>query len=240
MTTNLPFETGDVILMIGDSITESGRDAQGEAAPGWGPGLGKGYVTEIDALLRVFHGQTKVRIINRGVSGHTVRDLAARWTTDVLALKPDWVSIGVGVNDVWRQFDSPLRADAGVPAAEFESTYRKLVDSVRSSVKGVFLISPFFMEPNRNDPLRARMDEYGEIVRRIAADTGSFFVDIQTPLDQLCAFAHPVEIASDRIHPSHAGHVAMALAWLEAAGLRITLQPAQNGQTPKGDAVVPR
>jgi lysophospholipase L1-like esterase len=74
-----------------------------------GSGLGTGYVSLVDSLLRAAYPQGRIRMVNMGTSGNTVRDLAERWQTDVLDLEPDWLSIMIGINDVWRQFDSPLR-----------------------------------------------------------------------------------------------------------------------------------
>ena len=61
----------------------------------------------VDALLGAVYPERMIRVINMGVSGNTTRDLKARWQTDVLDLKPDWLSIMIGANDVWRQYDSP-------------------------------------------------------------------------------------------------------------------------------------
>ena len=69
--------------------------------------LGRGYVMMVDALLGAVYPERMIRVINMGVSGNTTRDLKARWQRDVLDLKPDWLSIMIGANDVWRQYDSP-------------------------------------------------------------------------------------------------------------------------------------
>jgi len=72
------------LLFIGDSITDCGR----ERPVGEGYGLGNGYVSLLNALLNSTYPPHPVRIINVGVSGNTVRDLEARWQTDVLHLNP--------------------------------------------------------------------------------------------------------------------------------------------------------
>src|SRR5688572_6920105 len=114
------------LLVIGDSITEAGRVP--DAWPGDRQGsLGRGYVAMTAALLEATHPAQRVNVINRGVGGDTVRDLAARWQRDVLDLKPDWLVIMIGINDVWRQFDSP-EPELGVPPGEFEDTLSGLVE----------------------------------------------------------------------------------------------------------------
>ncbi len=79
-----------------------------------------------DALLAAAYPERHVRLLNTGIGGNTVRDLAARWQRDVLDLQPNWVSVMIGTNDVWRQFDSYAFAEAVMPD-EFEQTYRDLV-----------------------------------------------------------------------------------------------------------------
>src|SRR5438128_704275 len=111
--------------MIGDSITDSDR-----ARP-VGEGLfsaqGRGYVSYVDALLNAVYPQHRIRVVNMGISGNTVRDLKARWETDVLALQPDWLSIMIGDNDVWRQFDMPWQKEVHVLPEEYEATLAELV-----------------------------------------------------------------------------------------------------------------
>ena len=204
------------LVFIGDSITDAGRDPCGEHTPGGAPGFGNGYVSQINAILQVWCPQDSLRLINRGNSGDTIRDLAARWQSDVLDLTPDWLTVFIGVNDVWRQFDSPLRPEIAVFPEEFERTYRELLTRTRPSLKGLVLCSPFVIEPNKADPMRARIDEYGEIARNLAQDFNAVFVDVQAAFDGLCAHLHPMSIAWDRIHPGPHGHMAIARAWLHA------------------------
>ena len=99
----LRLQKGEKLVMIGDSITDVGRArpiGEGRADDA----LGRGYVMMVDALLGAVYPERLIRVINMGVSGNTTRDLKARWQTDVLDLKPDWLSIMIGANDVWRQY----------------------------------------------------------------------------------------------------------------------------------------
>lgn len=209
------------LLFIGDSITDAGREPMGEPAP-WGtPGLGRGYVSLVEAWLLATRPQDRVRVFNRGTSGNTVRDLAARWQTDVLDLKPDLVSVMIGVNDVWRQFDTPLRAETHVLPDEYEKTLANLADRTLATLASpgrLILATPFFFETNRSDPMRVRMDEYGAIVRRLAAKRGATFIDTQAAIDAVTAHTHPMSLAWDRIHPQPAGHMILARAFLAALG----------------------
>ena len=209
------------ILFIGDSITDAGREPMGEPAP-WGTaGLGRGYVSLIESWLLATRPQDRVRVFNRGTSGNTVRDLAARWQADVLDLKPDYVSVMIGVNDVWRQFDTPLRVETHVLPDEYEKTLDTLATRTLATLaapSSLVLATPFFFESNRADAMRVRMDEYGSIVRRLSAKHGATFVDTQAAIDAVLAHVHPMSLAWDRIHPQPAGHMILARAFLGALG----------------------
>ncbi len=205
-------------VLIGDSITDAGRDPSGEATPWGAPGHGRGYVGLLEAWLGATRPQDRIRLINRGVSGNTVRDLKNRWRADVLDLNPDWVSVMIGVNDVWRQFDTPLRVEGHVPLDEYSRTLEELVALTRPTVKGLLLATPHFIEPNRADPMRKMIDAYGDVVRDIARKNDCVFVDVQAAFDEVMVHTHPMTLAWDRIHPNTTGHMSIARAFLKALG----------------------
>ncbi len=209
------------LLFIGDSITDAGREPDGEATPWGSPGLGRGYVSLVESWLVATRPQARVRVLNRGTSGNTVLDLSRRWQADVLDLKPDFVCVMIGINDVWRQFDTPLRTETHVLPEIYERTLEMLVERTLHALPpggGLLLASPFFIEPNRADPMRIRMDEYGAIVRRTATRQGVHFLDTQAAFDAVLAHVHPMSLAWDRIHPQPAGHMILARAFLAALG----------------------
>ncbi len=206
-------------VFIGDSITDAGRDPSGEATP-WNStlGHGRGYVGLVEAWIGATRPADKIRIVNRGTSGNTVRDLAARWQTDVLDLKPDWVSVMIGINDVWRQFDTPLRTENHVLLDEYTRTLDDLVERTRRRVKGLILATPYLIEPNLSDPMRRAMDAYGAVVKQIAERHDTLFVDTQAAFDEITVHTHPMTLAWDRIHPNTTGHMVLARAFLRALG----------------------
>jgi lysophospholipase L1-like esterase len=137
-------------VAIGDSITDAGRAKPLGEAPN---GLGTGYVLTMDALLQAWYPARRIRIYNVGTSGHTVRDLKARWQTDVTDLQPDWLSVMIGANDVWRQFDRVTQPERSVLPAEYEQTYDELLARTAPTLKGgLVLITPFFLELRTDDP----------------------------------------------------------------------------------------
>ena len=150
-----------------------------------------------------------------------MRDLAARWQEDVIDRKPDWLSVMIGTNDVWRQYDTPFITEWHVYKDEYETTLRKLVEETKPLLKGgLVLMTPFFIESNERDAMRATMDEYGAIVRKVAADYGCLFVDTQVAFNEVLKELYSATLAWDRVHPTQAGHAVLARAFLNKVGFR--------------------
>jgi lysophospholipase L1-like esterase len=206
------------LLMIGDSITDCGRARP--VGEGRNDALGNGYVALVNAALQTAYPAHRIRVMNMGVSGNTARDLKARWETDVIALRPDWVSVMIGINDVWRQFDSPLRKEVHVLPREYEATLDELAGRTRPLVKGLVLMTPYYIEPNPKDAMRARMDAYGRIVKRVAQKHHAVIVDTQAAFAKVLSAMYPAELAWDRVHPNLTGHMVLAKAFLKAMGAR--------------------
>lgn len=210
------FEKNDTVLFIGDSISD--YDRARPVGEGLFDAWGKSYVANTASWLCSAYPELHLRVINMGIGGNQVRDLDKRWQTDVMAHKPDWVSVLIGINDVWRQFDCPQMPETHVSPEEFRATYEKLIQETLPHVKGMILMTPYFMEPNRADAMRARMDEYGAIVRELAEKYRCVFVDLQTAWDELFTHMHPAAIAWDRIHPNQTGCMHIARQFLKAVG----------------------
>ena len=206
------------LLMVGDSITDWSRARPvGEAIF---DSLGTGYVGLVNAFLAAAHPEHRIRVVNMGVSGNTVRDLDSRWDTDVEALNPEWLSIMIGINDVWRQFDSRLQTEHHVKLDEYAGTLERLILRTLPRLQGLVLMTPYFIEANRADPMRALMDQYGAVVRQLAERHGAVLVDTQAAFDAVLAELHPMAIAVDRIHPNLTGHMVLSRAFLQALGYR--------------------
>ena len=210
------FQNMDRIVFAGDSVTDMG--STNPVGEGLFDSLGQGYVRMVDNMLAACYPHIKVRVTNSGISGNTSRDLLARFDRDVVALNPDWVSICIGINDVWRQFDTPAIPDGQVMPEEYEQNMEAMIGKVKGKVKGIFILSPYIMEPNSVDMMRARMNEYVEICRRLAQKHGCVFVDFQKMYEDYCSVRHSCFIAWDRIHPNEVGATLMAREFLNHCG----------------------
>ena len=216
MNSHLKIESGSKLLFIGDSITDAGR-----ARP-VGEGLfgahGTGYVNVIAGLLSAIYADQKIRVVNQGQSGDTVLDLKNRWESDVVAQNPDWLCVMIGINDVWRQMDLPLHTEMHVHLPQYEQILDELVTSTKPNLKGLVMMTPFYIEPLKQDEMRFKMDGYGQAVRHIAARHGAIFVDTQAAFDHVLKSWYPAAIAWDRVHPNQIGTTVLAKAFLDAIG----------------------
>ena len=214
-TDNMILEKNSTLLLYGDSVTDMGRKPEGE---GLFEAIGVGYPSDLCSLLTINYSDYKIRVVNKGVSGNTSRDLVNRFDSDVLPYKPEYLSILIGINDVWRQFDSPLNTAIACSPEEYEENLENIIARSKDFVKKLILITPYYMEPNKNDTMRARMDEYSAIVKKLAEKHDAVFVDMQAAWDKLFAVYHSTMIAWDRIHPNSIGSMYMAQTILDALG----------------------
>jgi lysophospholipase L1-like esterase len=199
------------LVFIGDSITDANRARPVGEGVSDRP-LGDGYVALVEAILTAHAPGHRVRFVNMGVSGNTSRELAARFATDVVDLGASHVVIMIGVNDVWRTFTRANWLDWQISPVEFETTLKGLVHCASAAGIGVTLATPFFIEPNRQEAMRARMDECSDVVRRLAAQEQIGLADTQAAFDAALSRLHPMQLAWDRVHVNLAGHMILAQA----------------------------
>lgn len=204
------FGPGDRIVFVGDSITDAGRRSQSQP-------YGDGYVDLVRSFVTARHPELGLSWLNRGVSGDTVRDLRDRWTRDAIDANPDWLSVMIGINDVWRFFDGS--AEYAVPLDEFRTTLAHLLESaVAATGCRLILADPYLIEPDPLDPQRAMTEEYARAVGELAGECDAVHVPTQAAFDRVLATSSPTAWAEDRIHPNRPGHAVIAQAFLSAAG----------------------
>ena len=207
------FKDMDRIVFAGDSVTDMG--SANPVGEGLFDNVGRSYVRVVENLLATCYPELKIRVTNSGINGHTSRNLLERFDRDVVNLKPDWVSICIGINDVWRQFDSPAIVDSHVYPDEYKENLEKMIVKIKDKVKGIFILSPYIIESNREDLMRKKMDEYTAICKDLAQKYSCVFVDFQKMYEDYCKYRHPSYIAWDRIHPNQIGATLMAKEFLK-------------------------
>lgn len=212
-----PLPVEGVILFQGDSITDAGRDRKSTAANNIA-GLGRGYPCLLAGALLADHAESQLQIFNRGISGNKVPDLAARWQEDAIALKPDVLSILIGVNDIWHKLNG--RYDGTVE--DYEKGYRALLERTSEAIPGVRIIvcEPFVLRCGAvTDAWFPEFDQRRAAAKRVAEDMSLAFVPFQTMFDEAVRHAEPAYWAADGVHPTLAGHALMAKTWRAVTGI---------------------
>jgi acyl-CoA thioesterase-1 len=195
------------ILFQGDSITDAGRGASPT-------GLGHGYAYTVASLLGALHPSKRLAFTNRGISGNRAKDLGTRWQRDCIDLKPDVVSIMIGINDTWRHYDS----NDPTPAERFEAEYRAILRRTKTEIGARIVILEPFLLACPPDRLRWRedLDPKIDAVRRLARECADVYVPLDGLFAAACQEAPPEYWATDGVHPSPAGHGFIALQWVRA------------------------
>lgn len=212
VTMDLP--TGMRILFQGDSITDAGRD-RGDYYANSGRGMGGGYVYQIVAELLASNPKAGLQCFNRGISGHKVYQLADRWELDCLALKPDVLSILIGVNDFWHMINGNYDGTVAV----YERDFRALLQQTKDALPNVKLLigEPFAVTGGTAiNEKWADFDQYRMAARKIAGEFGAAFIPYHSIFAEALTSAPARYWCPDGVHPSIAGASLMKTAWMKA------------------------
>jgi lysophospholipase L1-like esterase len=204
----------DVVLIQGDSITDAGRDKKREDNANDVRALGSGYALFIAAPLLGEPTNAGLKVYNRGISGNKVFQLAERWDKDCLALKPNVLSILIGVNDIWHTLDGKYNGTVEV----YEKDYRALLTRTQQALPAIRLVicEPFVLRTGAvTDRWFPEFDGYRAAARRVATDFHAVFVPFQAMFDEAVKNAAPSYWAGDGVHPTIAGAGLMARTWLD-------------------------
>lgn len=214
-------ETSYTILFQGDSITDGNRGRTDD------PNhiMGHGYAFSIASRLGADYPDRNLKFINKGVSGNTVSDLVSRWQEDTLRLKPDLVSVLVGVNDVFFE----LKNNRASFAEHFETalkelltiTYKQLPNTL--FVLGEPFVLPVGMVKENLDKWTAAIQQPQHIVKKLSKEFNTVFVGYQQVFQDACKKAPPDYWIWDGIHPTVPGHELMAREWIRTVGERLPL-----------------
>ncbi len=198
------------IVFIGDSLTECDRQSDPE-------GLGFGYVRLIRDMLFVQNPSASPRIINAGISGNRISDLHQRWETDVMAHKPDAVSVMIGINDVWK---SLAGRNEGTSLEQYVQHYHVILRRMQMGVPECHRIvcEPTLIEPPQADGMTA-LQPFVRAVRELSREFGTINVPLHTAFVEARRSNPQVPLTTDGVHLTSTGHMLIAQAWLRSTGL---------------------
>ncbi len=203
-----------VILFQGDSITDAGWSREKGAQANTQAAMGNGYAWLAAAELLVDRPNDGLKIFNRGISGHKVFQLAERWQKDCLDIKPDVLSILIGVNDFWHTLSGGYKGTV----ATYEKDFHALIERTLRALPQVKLVicEPFVLKCGAvNDSWFPEFDRYRKAARGVATTYRTHWVPFQSMFDQALQYAPPAHWAGDGVHPSAAGASLMAHNWLK-------------------------
>lgn len=202
------FTPNATILFYGDSVTDGDRDRN---IP---EDLGEAYPVYVKKEYDKLFPERKVTFLNRGISGDRTCDLLRRYEKDVLALKPDFVSILIGINDTWRRYDS---ADP-TSAKQFRENYETLLKKIKADLPAakIMLIQPFLLDtPPDRIAWHEDLDPKIEVVNDLAQTYGDYYLRLHDRFLEMVANGTSMEsIAADGVHPTLFGHREIACKWL--------------------------
>src|SRR5690606_35566024 len=204
----------DIILFQGDSITDHGpsRDRLG---PNDLDAMGKGYAAQAARTLLHKHASTDLQIYNRGISGHKVPQLIERWQKDCLDIKPNVLSILIGVNDYWHKRNGNYNGSA----AEYKAQYQKMLDLTLQHLPNVKLIigEPFGVKDvlHVDNSWYPEFGDYQRVSKEIATEYKAVFIPYQSIFDKAGKEADGKYWAYDGVHTSMAGISLMAESVLQ-------------------------
>lgn len=204
-------QSGQVILFQGDSITDVRRDRR-DIRPNSQKALGSGYPWLAASQLLIDSPQDGYKFYNRGISGNKVYQLAERWQADCLELKPDVVTILIGVNDYWHLKEGSFGGDVD----KYEGDFNELLHRTKVSLPNVRLVvcEPFLLPCGHvTAEWVTEFKPYQAAARRVARGAGATFLAFQEIFDIAVKFAEPNVWAEDGVHPSHSGAAIMAHYW---------------------------
>lgn len=213
-------ENGLVFLFQGDSITDGNRGRNTD------PNhiMGHGYAFSIASRIGADFPEKKLTFYNRGISGNKVTDLEDRWQKDTLDLKPDVLSILVGINDASSVvFSHP----DPVTAEKYEEVYRSLLSQTKAQFPEILFVlcNPFILPVGKVkenwDAYKSELAKRQSAVLKLVKEFNAVFVDFQQVFDQACKRADADYWIWDGVHPTVAGHELMVREWMKQVGKRL-------------------
>lgn len=200
------------ILFQGDSITDTGRSRDNDGY------VGIGYPLFVKALFE-YENPGKYEIFNRGIGGNRIVDLYARIKCDIINLKPDVMSILIGVNDVWHElYESPN----GVDADKFFRIYCMLIEEVKEALPDIkiMIMEPFVLKTSKTEEnwtyIDTEVTKRAQMAKKVAEKYGLTFIPLQEKFNELAKTAPTEYWMHDGVHPTYPGHEFLKNQWIEA------------------------
>ncbi len=193
------------ILFQGDSVTDANRNREDPQD------LGIGYAKMASELLKAQYPDTEFEFFNRGIGGNRAADLLNRWDEDAISLKPDVISILVGINDTWHTVNKNASHEI------FEESYRKLLERIKKETSAkIIMLEQFTIYHQNSEQYHPDVDIKIQITRKLAREFADAYVPVDGLLAKASVGADMEKLTGDGVHPKEAGHRVIAKAYVEA------------------------
>lgn len=214
MHKRIEFNPNQSLLFIGDSITDCQRREFPYAPLGWG------YVHFAANFLLAAKPHINLTIENRGIGGDTTRDLLIRWKQDCIALKPDIISLMIGINDLWYKYgESTESQQYHVPADEYKKNLRHMLTQTTEKCGAqLILMEPYMFCDDPANPMLQDLNAYIDIVHTMANEFDAILVPVHSAYMELKDKRPAEQWADDTVHPTMWAHAWIAKQWLKAVG----------------------
>jgi lysophospholipase L1-like esterase/RimJ/RimL family protein N-acetyltransferase len=186
-----------IMLFQGDSVTDCNRNRRSLYD------LGNGYVKKLLGMAN------NILLVNRGISGNRTNDLLARWKEDTILVAPDFISILIGINEVWHHY----KFGNVLTPQQYKENYIKLLEEVKKKLPEtkILLIEPFAYPIGEYEPIwQNDLDEEIQIVRELAKTYADYFIPMQDILNDYKKNYAMESILADGVHPTDFGHQLIA------------------------------
>lgn len=204
----MKIKSNQKVVFIGDSITEDGRFEDPKE-------IGNGYVRLIDDYIKASYPSNNIQIVNKGVGGNRVTDLRNRWDEDVIQQAPDWVSISIGVNDVWRQLDNPSIEQ--IFPNKFEEVYKQLLNEVKNKTDAqIIIMDPTIIEEDVHSEGNQLLKKYVNITKQLSNDFQAVHIAMNDAFIQFVKDHPEKTLTNDGVHMNSLGRMLMAKKWMES------------------------
>ena len=204
----MKMKKNDKLVFIGDSITEWGRQGDPED-------IGTGYLRLIHDYLLTTYPEKNLVVLNKGIGGHRISDLAERWQEDVITIQPDYVTVSIGINDVWRQLDQPKMQQ--IFPEQYEIIYADLLNKVKEQTHAkIILMEPTIIEEDVESKGNKMLIPYVETVQKLAEKFDAIYVPTHQAFVQYLNANSGYRVTIDGVHTNSAGNMMMAQTWIKA------------------------
>ena len=184
------------ILFQGDSITDCGRDRSDPHD------LGPGYPKYTAQILREEFPDIDFEFINLGISAEQTKDVLKRAQTDIIDVKPDLVTILLGVNDTWHHVYNKSWIDDDL----YEENYRGILEAIKSTGAKLIMLEQYVLPADGMEDFHPDIDAKILKTRKLAREYADAYIPLDGFFASACVDEGPLYWTEEGVHPTDEGH----------------------------------